>query len=454
MILEFNLKLSAFSDIKDDILTALRDGSYHNVKMSTNKKIIEPDRKDARLIGSLKNIKIIYKKADGGILILIGNLQCDFRHPFGGAFFLRKVANETTEFDDVKGVEARLKFVSIESPTSIETMQNNMQYLVSDSNFEFNICQFDEFMEIFEFYKKLSDELNNNISYRINSISESYFFISADVKEFDSEFKKEVKDQNGIIKGYKFDVSDYYYLKNDIKEQVRELVDIRISGGAEEISRIRRVGADNVYLSNFFTVSEKEVKSLKQFLIYNVVIQKDEVVISGELKSSADYEEDYQYLNLYDMGQKIKIESIDNSLRLINQGATGAAAELLQYLIGDVKMPNNAHITSAIKERYMEGLNESQRKAFLMSVDGSPVSLIKGPPGTGKTHVINAIVQYITKELGEKVIISSQTHIAIDNVLDKLVENYDLIIPNRITNRRNKYSGEYIDETLYKTWGS
>ena len=62
MILEFNLKLSAFSDIKDDILTALRDGSYHNVKMSTNKKIIEPDRKDARLIGSLKNIKIFIKK--------------------------------------------------------------------------------------------------------------------------------------------------------------------------------------------------------------------------------------------------------------------------------------------------------------------------------------------------------------------------------------------------------
>ena len=33
------------------------------------------------------------------------------------------------------------------------------------------------------------------------------------------------------------------------------------------------------------------------------------------------------------------------------------------------------------------------------------------------------------------------------------MENNDLIIPNRITNRRNKYSKEYIDETLYKTWG-
>jgi chromosomal replication initiation ATPase DnaA len=81
----------------------------------------------------------------------------------------------------------------------------------------------------------------------------------------------------------------------------------------------------------------------------------------------------------------------------------------------------------------MDGLNDSQRRAFLMAVDGSPVSLIKGPPGTGKTHVINAIVQYITKELKQKVVISSQTHVAIDNVLDELMENYDLIIPNRIT---------------------
>ena len=122
-------------------------------------------------------------------------------------------------------------------------------------------------------------------------------------------------------------------------------------------------------------------------------------------------------------------------------------------------MPNNgtleAKLTNILldKDKYTYGLNDSQKKAFLMAIDGSPVSLIKGPPGTGKTHVINAIVQYITKELGEKVIISSQTHIAIDNVLDKLVENYDIVIPNRITNRRNKYSGNEIDYTLYRTWG-
>lgn len=450
------LKISSFNNSLDDVIESLCDNKTHSVKISTTKKIIERDRKNARYIKSLNNVKLIYKKEDGGILILMGNLQVSFKQPFGGEFFLKKIINDTTNFEDVKGVVKDIKFISIGYPISVSDMQRELDEINNNPDFEYNISQFDEFMEIFDFYKKLSDELNNNISYQINNISRSYYFVSSDVQNFDSNFKTEVKDQNGVLKGYKIEAIDYQYLKNEIKEQVLELVDIHISGGADEIQKIKRVGTENVYLSNVFNVFEKDIKSLKQFSIVNIIINKNEVIISGELKNSTDYEDNYEYLNLYDMGQKIKVESIDNSLRLINQGATGSASELLQYLIGDKAMPNDeeAKGNNVIKEHYMQGLNESQRRAFLMAVDGQPVSLIKGPPGTGKTHVINAIVQYITKELNEKVIISSQTHIAIDNVLDKLIENYDLIIPNRITNRRNKYSGEYIDETLYKTWGS
>ena len=454
MALTFELKLDSFPDFDQEWINQLRDHTFHKVKINTNKKTIKYDNKDARFIKSIDNVKICYERKGGGIVGFVGNIQCDFRPPFGGMFFVKKVFEEETDFNSLKGVLCDVKFVYPGySPMSIDSTRDALASLAHSTEFEYNIGQFDEFMEIFNFYKKLSDELNNNITYPVVSKSESYFFIPADVKEFDSDFKQEVKDQNGVIKGYKFDVTQYDTLSNDVKDKVRELIDVHIEGGMEVLARIKRCGDDNIYLSNYNFVTEAVAKNLKQFLLVNIRIVKDEVVLSGEMKSSADYEEDYGYLNLYDMGQKIKIESIDNSLRLINQGATGAASELLEYLIGDTKMPNHASRTSRVKEKYMEGLNESQRKAFLMAIDGSPVSLIKGPPGTGKTHVINAITQYITKELGEKVIISSQTHIAIDNVLDKLMENNDLIIPNRITNRRNKYSKEYIDETLYKTWG-
>ena len=451
------LKLEALQKLENDgVLAELRDDYFHPVKLSTTKIEVEHDWKDSRFISAIKNIKLIYELANGGILILIGNLECSFRSPFGGSFFCKRIVKETTDWRSVKGVEAKVCFcTTLYDITSIEEMEDLMtNQIINDPNFQFDIGQFDEFMEVFEFYKKLSDELNNNVTYDIISKSKPYYFIPSDAKDFNSDFAEEVKDYNGVLKGYKFSYSEYVNLKNETKDKVRELIDIRIEGGSREIAKIRRVGDDNVYVSDFNKVSEKDVKNLKQFVVVNISIVKDELVLSGELKNPDDYIEDFSYLNLYDMGQKIKVESIDNSLRLINQGATGAATELLEYLIGDSPMPNKGKraITSK-KEKYMHGLNDSQKQAFLMSVDGSPVSLIKGPPGTGKTHVINAIVQYITKELHEKVVISSQTHVAIDNVLDKLVENYDLVIPNRITNRKNKYSGEEIDRTLYKTWG-
>lgn len=455
-MLQFSLKIDCFPDFDREWISLLRDNQYHDVVITTNKKIIKFDR-DQRNIKSLDNVKIAYEKQGGGIIIVMGNLQCDFRQPFGGMFFIKRVIEETTDFSSLKGVKAKVAFAFPGySITDINTMFSNLFTLAYDPNFEYNVGQFEEFMEIFNFYKALSDELNNNDSYKITRKSESYFYVPFDVKDFDSEFKEEVVDRNGVIKGYKFGTTAYLQLKNEIKEHVRELVDIHIEGGKAELAKILRCGDDNLYLSNYFRVKEEVVKNLKQFVLVNVVESKGEVILSGELKKSEDYELDFEYLNLYDMGQKIKVESIDNSLRLINQGTTGAASELLEYLIGKTPMPNNGaskRRKSEAKEKYMEGLNDSQRKAFLMAIDGSPVSLIKGPPGTGKTHVINAITQYITKELKEKVIISSQTHIAIDNVLDKLVENYDLVIPNRITNRRNKYSIEFIDDTLYRTWG-
>ena len=452
---QFSLKLESYSDFDQDLINDMRDHEYHTVKISTNKKIIQYDQKDNRFIKSLNNVKICYERKGGGIIGVVGNIQCDFRPPFGGLFFAKKSFEEETDFKAVKGVECDIKFVYPGyQPGTIDETRQNLAYLVNSDNFEYNIGQFDEFMEIFMFYKKLNDEMNNNDNYPVLRKTESYFFIPADVKEFESEFKQEIKDQNGVIKGYKFDITQYNNLTNEVKDHVRELIDIHIEGGMDVLSRIKRCGDENTYLSNISYVrNDDDAKKLKEFNLVNITINKNEVVLSGEMKKSADYEDEYTYLNLYNMGQKIKIESIDNSLRLINQGTTGAASQLLEYLIGDTPMPNGKARKSDTKEKYMQGLNDSQRRAFMMATDGSPVSLIKGPPGTGKTHVINAITQYITKELGGKVIISSQTHIAIDNVLDKLMENNDLIIPNRITNRRNKYSKEYIDETLYKTWG-
>lgn len=432
-----------------EMLMAIDDGNYHDVKITTNILDLRYDRRDQRLLTAINGVKVIYKMANGGSLILIGNIGCSFRQPFGGEFFVKKVVvEENTVFDNIVGANERLIFTNY--PVDISSMQNKLAEISKDPNLVFNLSQFDEFMEIFEFYKALSSELNNNTHYSIESISRPYYFVPIDQKEIEVEEEYAIKNQNGIVIGYKLEDYKFETLSTELQDCVLRLIDVKIKASVKDIKKIKGF-SDNLYLSDESEINEKNDRNLNSFDLKNIYTEEDGLVLSGEAKTIID---NARYLHLYDMGQKVKLESIDNSLRLINQGASGAAAELLEYIIGDKQMPSNysRRTLNDKKDKYIVHLDESQKQAFLMATDGSPVSLIKGPPGTGKTYVINAIVQYITKELKQKVVISSQTHVAIDNVLDEIMENHDPIIPNRITNRRNKYSGQEIDTTIYKTW--
>ena len=432
-----------------ELLMAIDDGNYHDVKITTNILDLRYDRRDQRLLTAINGVKLIYKMANGGSLILIGNLGCSFRQPFGGEFFVKKVVvEENTAFENIVGANERVIFTNY--PVDISSMQNKLAEISKDTNLVFNLSQFDEFMEIFKFYKSLSSELNNNTHYSIERISRPYCFVPIDQKEIEVEEEYAIKNQNGIVIGYKLEDYKFETLSTELQDCVLRLIDVKIKASVKDIKKIKGF-SDNLYLSDESEINEKNDRNLNSFDLKNIYTEEDSLVLSGEAKTIID---NARYLHLYDMGQKVKLESIDNSLRLINQGASGAAAELLEYIIGDKQMPSNysRRTLNDKKDKYIAHLDESQKQAFLMATDGSPVSLIKGPPGTGKTYVINAIVQYITKELKQKVVISSQTHVAIDNVLDEIMENHDPIIPNRITNRRNKYSGQEIDTTIYKTW--
>lgn len=438
---------SKLSDEERELANALNDGNPHRVIITTNKLETERDDRTPSDYKSIRWAKFIFSINGGGCLIIRGCLQCSFRQPFGGELYIggAKIA-KGLDFDNAQGVEREILFTNY--PMGIEATKAELKGLIENPNLVFNMSQFDEFMEIFDFYKQLSAELNNNDSYDILQLSKPYYFVYGDEKEIEVDENNVIYNQNGMVIGYKIDDYKYELLSEEEQERVLKLIDITIAGDSDRAKKIRSFH-DNLYVSSVKQVEEDNYKQLVPFDPVNVTIKDNQIIVSGEASKDGIF----QYLNLYDMGQKIKLESINSSLKLINQGGSGQASELLEYLIGSRGMPSRTKTPDTITRKYTEGLDESQTQAFLMAIDGSPVSLIKGPPGTGKTHVINAVVQYITKELKEKVIISSQTHVAIDNVLDKLMENYDLIIPNRITNRRNKYAGDSIDFTLFKTWG-
>lgn len=75
-------------------------------------------------------------------------------------------------------------------------------------------------------------------------------------------------------------------------------------------------------------------------------------------------------------------------------------------------------ITETKIEKY---LNEKQLEAVAKAVSAPDIAIIQGPPGTGKTTVIAEIIwQQILKKPDSKILLTSQTNLAVDNALERL----------------------------------
>lgn len=69
--------------------------------------------------------------------------------------------------------------------------------------------------------------------------------------------------------------------------------------------------------------------------------------------------------------------------------------------------------------------NDAQLEAVRLGLSDTPLALIKGPPGTGKTTVIVELILQAA-EHGQKVLVCSQTHQAVRNVLERLDDRGDV----------------------------
>ena len=152
------LKFAYREDLDVSLLTGLRDGSFRNAKLTANKLVIERD-KDERNIKALKSVKLSFELKDGSSLSIRGNLGCSFRQPFGGEFYAQNVdVYENVIFKGIRGVDCRVAFNN--SPHDINYMQSMLGEISRHKDFVFNVSQFDYFMEVFGYYKKLFEKLN------------------------------------------------------------------------------------------------------------------------------------------------------------------------------------------------------------------------------------------------------------------------------------------------------
>jgi predicted DNA helicase len=85
-----------------------------------------------------------------------------------------------------------------------------------------------------------------------------------------------------------------------------------------------------------------------------------------------------------------------------------------------------------------DNLNESQNEALKKCIN-SEVFLIHGPPGTGKT---TTLAEVIKKHIGKKILVTADSNVAVDNLMEKLVDFNIVRIghPAKIESKLMKFS--------------
>ncbi|KAG5653862.1 hypothetical protein H0H81_009941 [Sphagnurus paluster] len=153
------------------------------------------------------------------------------------------------------------------------------------------------------------------------------------------------------------------------------------------------------------------------------------VAAKGELKISlfhpAPPEMEQMDWNMYNAGIIATSRAMMDAVqRLLKEGA--ACCRFHDIITGETPQDDtieNIPVTNAGSLPTSDRLNESQ----IMAVQScsAPLSLIWGPPGTGKTTVVVDILRDIlkksTKDEPPKILMTASTHNAVDNVLERFV---------------------------------
>jgi superfamily I DNA and/or RNA helicase len=260
-----------------------------------------------------------------------------------------------------------------------------------------------------------------------------------------------------------YDFKSKYINKHKQKYQELETqIDNEIKNSIQKRVQEIKIQLDNKYNNEIVTEKEneegklkvqkekdihnkKDTQTIKQFSIFFKVNSENIDALSKQ-----DFSK-YRYLVYDNAAESAKLNRQTEALDNFFNGYV-KNPYLSKYLFNPKTLPP---ISLQTKNWvwYEEKLNVQQQLAVQRAVASNGVFLLQGPPGTGKTQVIAEIVGHLI-ENGKKVLVSSETHKAIDNVFERL-PNIAAIRPLRLIpskgNNKSTFSPENLVDNLYRS---
>lgn len=272
--------------------------------------------------------------------------------------------------------------------------------------------------------------ISKEVSERMRRISNgsSYFNIWDAYNNLERLFIFKQATENGIIEydGYECELTDSF-------EYRFHLVN-RLEDPFPEGSQVDCTDNNNIKNLNQLQNAE-EIRSLDPISIgiFSEIVD-DTCVIIDKSRSSQIKLPNKGYLFYSVVGDSIRImrrESARNNI-IANKTPLANLQMIIDKGIGiDKQRIYEQPITNRLKRKFQNyEFNEKQREAIEVALNTPDIALILGPPGTGKTTVIKAIIarfeEYFKKYNDNqipKILVSSFQHEAVENVIVGVDEN-------------------------------
>ena len=158
---------------------------------------------------------------------------------------------------------------------------------------------------------------------------------------------------------------------------------------------------------------------------------------------------DYRDISFTNAATKSQLRRLLQGFERLKEGL--AVNPNLEKMLFDDKI-SIRETTRSIPLEFHNRLNEYQQAAVQGAMDTEDLYVIQGPPGTGKTTVISEIC-YQNAKLGLKTLVASQSNLAVDNALSRLLSNKDIrILRYGRTESIEEEGKKFIEENVGAYW--
>ncbi|KAG8960959.1 hypothetical protein FRC03_005942 [Tulasnella sp. 419] len=170
-------------------------------------------------------------------------------------------------------------------------------------------------------------------------------------------------------------------------------------------------------------VAQNDTQSVRQFTMDGIVNQSSKGELRVDLLHTPPPELTQMQWLMYHAGITTTSRAMLDAIIKLDRERRDVC-RLFGIITGEDRLTTQyeERILANVVDIDLSRFNDSQQAAILSA--SNPLSLIWGPPGTGKTTVVVALLSLLVKNLAdeEKILMTASTHNAVDNVLERFIE--------------------------------